>query len=239
MLSIIEYQHRLEHLIYNSQDVVKKQFIEDLGMLQSNNINSHEELLNAINNHDFSVEIRTIACWLCGKLNDLDCLPYLVTASESKFSQLRYQSILSLAELQISTPDIARIFIGALNDNDVEVRKACVHALGSIKAVQVVPILNELIKDKTEPDTLRGVAIEALINFPEITDISLLVQQLDDESADVQYWSVFALGQLAADKALPRLYRLVQETETEGLEWENVRQEAVEAIKIIEQAKRS
>lgn len=237
MLTLENYLSRLKRLIDNAQIHVREQFSSDLKTLEQNNINSYDNLLDAVRSDNLPIEVRTIACWLCGKLGDSDSMYPLLFAAQSNSSQIRHQAILSVSELQLSSQEVIKMLVNTLNDNDLEVRKASIYALGSIKAPQTLSSIIAVILNNNEPTSLRGIGIEALINFNEPLIIPLLIDQLDDQSIEVRFWSVFALGQLGAKEALPKLQRLVAENNNDdGLEQQNVRQEATEAIKLINQA---
>ena len=234
MLTKQEYQSKINSLIQNASENVRERFDEDIQLIYTNHIESHESLLHAINDSSFSTRIREIACWLAARVGDEDSVPAFQTAANDKSAIIRRQALQALGELGVTSPKVLIILKHALfNDDDVEVRKTAAYSLGLLASEDSLNSLTEVLNNKNEDPTVRGMVAESLIGFRNPSTITLLIACLADEASEVRFWSAFALGQLGAVEALPELQRLASEDHAEISGWHSVSQEAADAIKAI------
>lgn len=118
----------------------------------------------------------------------------------------------------------------AKNSGHIDRRRAAVYILGNLSVRKSVPILVSLLLNKSEDEGLRGEAAEALGNIMDHRAIDPLIQTLDDDSVEVRFWSIFALGQLDAKKALPRLRKIARIDKATLRGWWSIKKEAIDAI---------
>lgn len=238
MITEQEYRSRISSLQHtsnqNASEHVSQRFEEDIQLIYSNNIDTYENLLRAINDPSFSIRIREVACWLAARIGDEDSISALEIASNDQSSIVRRQAIQALGELGFATPQVVLILKRALfKDDDVEVRKMAAYSLGMLASDDGLNSLIDTLGNKSENPGVRGMAAEALISFRNPSTIPLLITCLADEAPEVRFWSAFALGQLGAGEALSELQRLVEEDHDEIPGWHSVSQEAADAIKAI------
>jgi HEAT repeat protein len=73
-------------------------------------------------------------------------------------------------------------------------------------------------------------AIEAIAKTGDISAIPRLIEMLSDLSAEVRFWSTFALGSFGAVEAIPELTRLANTDHEVVPGWHSVSQEAADAL---------
>lgn len=237
MLTEYEFHSRINFLLQNVQDIIRKQFQNDIDLLNQNQVSNYEQLLGTIVDVSLPIELRTAACWLISKIGDEDSLPKLMLAMGDKSPLVRRQAIQALGELKFASSYIVELMEQALNsDSNVEVRTASAYSLGLLADQESLAQLIRTLIDTNEDPIVRGMAAEALINFRNSSTIPSLIASLSDEASEVCFWAAFALGQLSAKEALPELKRLAETDHTEGSDWYKVSQEATDAIRIINEA---
>jgi HEAT repeat protein len=237
MLTEQAFKDKVNSLIKNAPDHVRRRFEEDVQLIYTNNINSYEQLLLAINDTSLPAQVREVASWLVSKIGDEDSLSKLLAASNDENPNIRSQAIQALGELKFASPEVLITLNQMIsNDNNVEVRKTAAYSLGLLAHENGLDALMDTLGNREEDPTVRGMAAEALINFRDPSIIPLLITSLSDEAPEVRFWSAFALGQLGAVEALPELSRLVTEDHVEVSGWHSVSQEAADAIEAINMA---
>jgi HEAT repeat protein len=115
--------------------------------------------------------------------------------------------------------------------------EAC-HGLGHRWSGKVpASIFYPIVSSSDEDPNLRGYAAEAIgIRVPRRARsemrkaVAVLRPCLDDHSAEVRFWAVFALAGLDARQALPKLRRLVRQDHENGPFGWTVSEEAKDAI---------
>ena len=84
------------------------------------------------------------------------------------------------------------------------------HLFGDLKDARAVPILVPLLKDKE----VNSVVPWSLAQIGDKSAIPPLIETLDDESPDMRVLAIYALEQLDAKEALPKIRALLHDHET-------------------------
>jgi HEAT repeat protein len=94
------------------------------------------------------------------------------------------------------------------SDADAVHQAAAAWTAGALQYREAVrPLMTLLINDRMS-ETVRAHAAEALGVIGDMEAVDLLISQLSDQSAEVRFWSVYALGTLRATGARDAIRRL-------------------------------
>lgn len=207
-----------------------KQYIKSL--LEAK-VNSFEALLAAVQDQNFDIEVRRIACWALGQLRDKRAIKALLIAFRDENVSLRWESAKVLGIIG-SKRAVRPLITSLLEAESVESRTAAAYALGFIGDKRALdPLLHVLLNHKEEAK-VRGEAAEALALLRDTRAVVPLIECLKDDSPEVRFWSAYALGELGDKKALPELERLATIDEAVLPEWGKISNEAASAIESIQ-----
>lgn len=113
---------------------------------------------------------------------------------------------------------------------------------GERRRTEMVNAFRDALADPGEDPTVRGQAAEGLAEtmqftprsgrarMPFLRAVFALIGCLEDPSAEVRFWSAFALGRIRAKAALPALRRFAETEEATLAGWWSVREEAADAL---------
>jgi HEAT repeat protein len=135
------------------------------------------------------------------------------------------------------TSAVPRLIRDLRTSRDCERRLAAAYTLGFLNDRRAAKPLIHVISNRRISPRLRGQAAEALgYLFTFRTDrlaFSTLLKQLEDPSPEVRLWSVFAIGQMGARKAISALTKISQEDKANLPGWWSIAKEAKAAIRQI------
>ncbi len=134
-----------------------------LAALEGLSINPAAEARPSIERHltDPSVEVAWKAAQVLGELGDARAVKALVGALGHPEEKVRWWSAYSLG--QLGSPDAVKPLVEAYDDAFPGVREAIVRALGTIGSPEAVPLLKKVMADAKQPEKLRKVAWQALV----------------------------------------------------------------------------
>ena len=118
--------------------------------------------------------------------------------------------------------DVVQALVGAMKDEDPEVRQQAVHALMQVRSPAIVAPMIAALSD-SDADVRQSAAM-AVGQMGERQAIPALSRLLSDSDADVRQQGAFALGQLGAKEAGPALIKALSDTDAD------VRQQAAFAL---------
>lgn len=155
---------------------------------------------------------------------------------------VRLQAVAALASLgdAAAVPLLIRVFE---RDPATHVRRMAANALWRIGDPAAIEPLVAALLDRGEPPGLRSDCADALGQMADCGDlpghrrsavVQALLAVLGDESTEVRCFAAFALGLLRDPAALPALRRTLAADEGIDPRWGPVRDEAREAIALIE-----
>jgi HEAT repeat protein len=183
-------------------------------------------LIEALKDED--AEVRRVAVWALGDIEDTRAVPALmqVLTSDSD-SDVRSKAAWALGKIEDARA--IQALEQALEDENADVRRQAARALGEIEDVAAVGALNQaLVNDAVAG--VRRMAAWALGEIESGESTDALAQALDDEDDDVRRTAAWALGELEDPKAVEPLMRLVRRTDIDA----EVRASAIHALGEIE-----
>lgn len=115
--------------------------------------------------------------------------------------------------LSTVTSDKALEFmIGTVKSSpDLQKREDAAYILqGYNKDKRAINVLIEVLNDKNQPSEVRAQAAESLGRIGDNRQTPILVQHLNDESVDIQFWCIYALWQVCMDTSvIPKLEKFI------------------------------
>jgi hypothetical protein len=203
--------------------------------LERRGVRSHASLRNKLDK--LSERQLATAIWVLGKVGNRNDVPKLL-----KIRQAQPKLAIEVLEA-LSNLGGTRAFnelVRSLQDKTLSlaVRIEACHALGhrysgKVEASTFYPIVSSTVEDPS----LRGYAAEGIgirarrRRKSEMRKaVEVLLPFLHDRSAEVRFWTVFALAMLDARQALPKLRRLAWHDHANGPFGWSVSEEAKDAI---------
>ena len=190
---------------------------------------------------------------ILSRLPSVEAIPYLIKSLQNDPSTLYNQSLYALIKLGgkaipsliesykgniLSRKRIMEVFcetgdlraksviIEALSDEDEDLRRLAVIALGKIECNERLSLFRESVKDKSPK--VRATAIKVLWQTGEHVDPSIFIEALKDQKPTVRQTACEILGELRYMEAKKALSQLLEDNYSE------VREEAQKALEKIE-----
>jgi HEAT repeat protein len=116
-------------------------------------------------------------------------------------------------------------------------RAAAAHAMQVLVNKQTIEALERALANRYEHPRVRGEAAEALAHGHRLKSHDLLLRGLEDKSRDVRFWCAFALGEMAELRAIKALQHIAETDKRIVRGFHSVAQEAVDAIRNIQEEK--
>jgi HEAT repeat protein len=118
-------------------------------------------------------------------------------------------------------------------------RAAAAYAMQMITTSRTVYALERTVNDKSEHPKVRGYAAEALAHAHRKQSHNVLLKNVNDRSKIVRFWCMFALGQMAEDRAIAVLEQLARTDQRIVRGFHSIAQEALDALGNIQAAHRT
>jgi HEAT repeat protein len=150
------------------------------------------------------------ACHVAGRIRDARLTDAVIEAfGRSLDPGVVWEAAKAVASSSRSRPPV--LLLPWLDSSaDALHQAAAAWTAGALRYREAVrPLMALLINDRLS-DTARAHAAEALGVIGDIEAIDLLISQLSDQSAEVRFWSVYALGTLRATKARDAIRQLAE-----------------------------
>lgn len=181
----------------------------DVAWVLAAGIRTQDELLACITDAHARAEVRAAACWLLGVLAAPGAVLPLHSALHDADPRVRQAAARALGELGDVTS--TRALLDALERETVgEVRCAVVYALGLLGDERALEPLLLVLRGTGEQAQTRAMAAEALADLRLARAIDPLIAALSDPEPQVRFFTVFALGEIGDERALPELLRLAE-----------------------------
>lgn len=207
-----------------------------LARLTEAGIVSFEGMLSSLRKEETPVEVRSIIYWFLGRVHDSRAISILHKAINEESDESPVWEIAKSLALISDKASVEPLILMSLNSPSAVKRAAAVYALGSLFDPKTIKCLIQILNNYSEDANIRGRAAESLGLLEAKEALGPLLNALNDQSVEVRFWSVYALGRLNDKKALLALKRL-SATDDATLEgWWSVREEASEVVKQMEGA---
>lgn len=230
------FENKVESVLENISQEMQSGAREDVERLMHAGVASIADLTRMASDRQSNADLRLIACWLLARLKDEETEEILLRLLTDPNQRIRAAAAQYLAEAGL-VQSVQPLLKLLTEDKENQVRIAAVYALGLLGAREALETILEILKNKNEDSGLRGSAAEALADIGDTRAIDPLMEALSDESVEVRFWSVFALGELGDASVLPALQK-IEETDGGFLEgWHSIKEEAGESINRIKQGK--
>lgn len=204
---------RLHAVIAPLADESRADAARQIDALAAAGVQSESALWTAASSMGFSETRRGFACWLIARLDDPAGLPALLRALDDEASTVRAEAARGAGSLGRESATRALLVI-ATTDPRVEVRTSAVYGLGETRDARAFDPLLAILQNAGEDSRVRGQAAEVLGHFGGERALESLIAALADPSAEVRYWSAFALGEIGDPRALPALRRAADDAAT-------------------------
>lgn len=225
-----DFRERMAAIVEQLAPVSRAGAKQQLERLWQHGVETYDDLLALATSEQEEGDLRGLACWHLARLGDDRALAPLVHCLHAEDVDLRRQAARCLGILDGDEAG-ARLVECLEQEQDPDVRMYAAHSLGMIGGLRAFEALRSILHHSHEEPRVRAMAIESLAHL-EGTQAADLVGFLEDPSAEVRYWTVFALGQLGDASVIPMLQRLSGDRECpEGLG--SIADEVVEAIENI------
>lgn len=165
-------------------------------------------------------EIRKIAAWALGQLNEPGAVSPLIEAAGDVHRDVRHAAVEALGK--IKSPQAIPALSSALEDEHWWIRRRAAWALGEIADSSAVNILGRFVKDNNAK--VRQEVIDSLGKLKDRRAVPFILQAMNDESSDVREVAVTALDELGDTSVLPLLHQALSDKSS------GVRAEAAETM---------
>jgi HEAT repeat protein len=235
-----EFKARLQAFVEQLQPQHRSSTERDLDAILKASVTSTNELIEFLLDERQDTEPRLTACWLLAQLDDdKKLVPVFLSTLQDKVPRIRTSSAQVLGRVYDARA-IEPLIATLTEDASAEVRTVAANSLGSMgqfvghkKAKKAIKALISVLENESEASMVRGEAAEALGNIGHALAVAPLLAALEDTSAEVRFWAVFALGVLGDPQALPALKRLATTDEATLPRWGSIKDEATLAIEDI------
>ncbi|MCY0994196.1 HEAT repeat domain-containing protein [Nannocystis sp. ILAH1] len=206
-----KFRKKMEAMVGQFPPETRASAQQDLERLWQAGVETYDDLL-AVAEGEHEVTLREIACAYLASLGDRRALPTLARCLVAESDQLRCEAARCLGNLG-DADAIAPLVQCLESDPDSYVRMYAAHALGVLADERAFEALRAALHRSDEAPHVRGMAAESLACLFDRRAIDELLLVLDDPSAEVRYWAVFALGQLGDASLIPWLRPLLADHE--------------------------
>lgn len=220
---------KLESTIEAFQPTVRVRSEKDLQLLWNENISSFDDLVGVVRNSSSDIEVRRVACWALGRLQEEGAAEALLVAFKDEDAALSWEAAKSIGLLQAKRCVLPMVAL--LEDRESRGnRRAAAYALGHIGDGRATEPLIGVLTNTSEKPELRGEAAEALAMLGSSRAIGPLIAALADREVEVRFWATYALGVLGDPCVVPHLQRLAHGDHEELPNWGKISTEAMDAI---------
>ncbi len=195
-------------------------------------LDAFEALLKAAQTQGEDADLRAVVCWILGQLGKKRAAPALIMALDSSATNVVREAARSLGLIR-SKKALQPLIAVLQRSEDPDRQEAAAYGLGILGDRRALETLTRTLGNPEGCPRVRGCCAEALATLGDPTASFALLATLDDPAVEVRFWSVYALGQLKEQRAIPRLERLARTDPAELPGWGTVSAEAAESLALI------
>ena len=158
------------------------------------------------------IETRATVCWVLGRAGVRAAVETLIAVASDDAADLRIAAINALGELG-GRRAFRVLSRAARTDPDAKVRYAAVYSLQNFDTDRCAQVLLSVFNDHGELPSIRGQAAESLATLSRAGKraVPALRAALAEPSAEVRFWSVYALGFLGTADVFKDLNQLIDD----------------------------
>lgn len=227
-----DFESKMTAIVSDLNPSVRAQARQSIEHLLENKVCSFEHMLDIVQDQKVDVTVRRDACWVLGQLRDRRAVKALLIAFENDDTGLFWEVAKSLGIIG-SKRAVRSLITVLLGDKLKDKREAAAYALGLLRDKRAFEPLLHVLSSQAESPKLRGHTAEALALLKDTRAVSALVDCLNDASAEVRFWSAFALGDLGDAQVLSDLEQIFATDDGVLPGWGRVSDEAASAIERI------
>ncbi len=218
----------LEKTAPEIRDRLERQIDETRGK----GLDAFEALLKTAQTQGGDADLRAVVCWILGQLGKKRAAPALIAALDSPATNVVQEAARSLGLIR-SKKALQPLIAVLQRSENPDQQETAAYGLGILGDRQAVGTLVRTLENPEVSPRVRGCCAEALANLGEATATCTLLGMLDDPAVEVRFWSVYALGELKEQRAIPKLEHLAKTDQAELSGWGRVSAEAAQSLALI------
>jgi HEAT repeat protein len=227
-----DFLERANAVVESITPAARIQASTDLAAILARGVTSEDELAALAIDTRAPSAVRQAALWLLARIAPETTRAGTLNALHDPDPGVRAEAARGAGQVNaVGALDVLQALVRG--DPSPTVRKAAVYALGMLGDAAALETLLAALLDHDEAEDVRGIAAEALADLGDQRAIPALVQQLDDRSPTVRFWSAYALGRIGDATAVERLRALAISDATEVEGGGSVASEAADALERI------
>ena len=224
-----DFETKVQIIVDRVDIGTRGQIMKLLEYLRSQYAYSFDSICTIAQEEQSDEDIRILACWLLGQLGNKRAAKSLIVALNSPNAKIVLESAKSLGIIK-SKKAVQPLITILLKAKDPAQRGSAAYALGILRDKRAREPLVQTLTNLKETPKVRGYCAEALAYLHDKKASPALIAALTDSSAEVRFWSAFALGELKERQSVSALARLAANDQTILPDWGMVGEEAAKAI---------
>jgi HEAT repeat protein len=185
------------------------------GTLDGRNVQDEPALISLAADASIANETRARVCWILGRAGIRAAIETLLGVASDNAADLRAAAIHVLGKLE-GQRALTVLPTAAQTDPEPEVRYEAVYSLQNFDGKRSADVLLSVFNNHNELPSVRGQAAESLANlgYSRSTKraVPALRQALAEPSAEIRFWSAYALGYLGTAEVFEDLERLFDDS---------------------------
>lgn len=218
----------LEKTTPEIRDRIERQIDETRGQ----GLDAFEALLKAAQNQGEDADLRAVVCWILGQLGKKRAAPALIAALDSSATNVVQEAAKSLGLIR-SEKALQPLMAVLQRSENPDQQEAAAYGLGTLGDKRAIGALVRTLGNPEVSPRVRGYCAEALANLGDPAASFTLLATLDDSAVEVRFWSVYALGELKEQRAIPKLEHLAKTDQAELPGWGTISAEAEKSLALI------
>ena len=208
----------------------KTKYIE---VLSQQKISSIQIAISVLKNPETPPPLQELLCWVLARLNVKKAAKPILRLLEEEKTDISMTAATALSYLEIKSilPGLTRI---ARKSPQRMRREAACYALSFMRDKRAAKTLLAIFRNRKETAAVRSQAAEGLGNYRYRAAFRPLVAGLTDRNAAIRFWSIFALGQIGDNRAIPYLQQIAKTDTAKVPGWWSIKKEAKDMIKSIQ-----
>jgi HEAT repeat protein len=189
----------------------KRQKLLALTNLSSEDEISLKKLHQLLRSVDVSVDVKEVICSLLQTVRSKMSTGILLKVfRDEENTTLRHMAMLALSVIRSEKALNFLIEILRTSPNAQKCEDVVYILSGYYENERAVSVLVDVLSDKNQASQVRAQAAEGVGGIGDNRHTKVLVQNLKDESIDVQFWCIYALWQVCMDtSAIPELEKFI------------------------------